>query len=94
MSRKSQIRIAAEAAMSEAGVSFSNTVYIDKSKSGKRIKFAHTLPGDADMRIIRREFAMLFPTRDTRVWVVGSRYRAAAMYTGYSGIAFKVFNDE
>ena len=89
MSNKSEVRQAAEFALSEAGAGIANlVVFVDRSKSGHRVKFAFLRPGEQRLAKIRKQFAALYPKNDTRVWFVNPAHSM-----GYSGLAFKVFNN-
>ena len=85
--KKSAIRIAAESALEPYDGNDNYCCWIDRSKSGHRVKFYMAEPGNLAMLEMRKHFAASFPQQDTRVW-----YVQATRNMGYGGLAFKVFN--
>ena len=90
MPNKSSLRRNAEYALASACITPDSDVFVDKSDSGQRVKFAKVFPGDATLATLRRSFAAMYPDNDTRVWVVGVRTDFYPMR--FDGLAFKVFN--
>ena len=85
---KSLIRQNAEMILNKHNIRY-GAAWVDKSKSGQRVKFGFVHPTQGLIMELRRDFAKCYPNyTDTRVWYVPPTH----LY-GIGGLAFKVFND-
>lgn len=87
MPTKCKLRQIAEDVLTHNCVRY-GSVFVDKSKSGQRIKFSHVIPSDIVVADIRRDIKAEYPKNDTRVWYVEPSHSY-----GVGGLAVKVFNN-
>jgi hypothetical protein len=86
--QKSNLRVKAETVMEEAGYTVDPThVWVDRSTTGRRVKFFTRKPSPETLSQLRQSFANQYPHNDTRVWFVEPDRTCQ-----FCGIAFKVFD--
>lgn len=84
---KSDVRHHAEVALAALDINPTGSyAFVDKSKSGHRIKFSFLVLDEAQIDVVQRVVQALNPTKQIRVW---NHDRTHSM--GYYGLCVKIF---
>ena len=88
MAKKSDVRLHSEAALAGVGISIHSpsTVFVDRSKSGHRVKFSFRTANVPQLRSIQAVVATLNPGKCVRVWNQPTHH-----HFGYPGLCVKIY---
>lgn len=89
MPRKSTVRLHAEAALNGIGINYTDAaIFVDKSKSGHRVKFSFVRAGRTQLESIHAVVATLNPGHEVKVWNQRETWPG-----GYYGLCVKIYNN-
>lgn len=89
MPRKSNVRLHAEAGLAGAGldISYPSCVFVDRSKSGHRVKFSFVTANPDQIESILAVVETLNSGHHVKVWNQPAKHSR-----GYNGLCVKIFN--